>query len=205
VLFTHRRSITAVVFVGLLLVVVGGVAMHARTEGGPTPKSTSTEEVDRRALALPTTLQNERVESELITILSTEFQPAEITRPPGRFLIPRTRAWLAHFPAPFYGAAAVSQNRSERVEVEVIRLLPTGFEPTEIKRPPGRFILVVNNHSGINEMEIQLDAETRTLAEGRLPKGKKRWRTVIEAAPGRYVLTALGRLERTAYITITSQ
>ena len=125
----------------------------------------------------------------------------------GSFLAFRgnTRAWLAHFPAPLYGAATGSQNRSERLEVEVIRLLPTGFEPTEIKRPPGRFILIVNNQSGINEVEVRLDAETRTLAEGHLPKGKKRWRTVIEAAPGRYVLTALGPPERTAHITITSQ
>jgi hypothetical protein len=125
----------------------------------------------------------------------------------GSFLALRanTRAWLAHFPAPLYGAATGSQNRSERLEVEVITLLTTGFEPTEIKRPPGNFILVVNNQSGINEVEVRLDAETRTVAEGHLPKGKKRWRTVIAAAPSRYVLTALGPPERTAHITITSQ
>jgi hypothetical protein len=116
-----------------------------------------------------------------------------------------TRAWLPHFATPLYGAATGSQDRSERLEVEVITLRPTGFEPTEIKRPPGRFILVVNNQSGISEVEVRLDAETGALAEGHLPKGKKRWRTVIAPRPGRYVLTALGPPERTAHIIITSQ
>jgi hypothetical protein len=116
-----------------------------------------------------------------------------------------TRAWLAHFPPPLYGAAIGNQNRSERLEVEVITLLPTGFQPTVIRRPPGRFILIVNNQSGINEVEVRFHAETGTLAEGHLPKGKKQWRTVVAPAPGRYILTALGPPERTAHITITTQ
>jgi hypothetical protein len=142
VLFTHRCSITAAVFVGLLLVVGAGVAMRARTGGGPTPKSNSTEEV-------PTTLQSERVESELITIL------------------------------------------------------PSGFQPTEITRPPGRFLLAVENRSGISAVVFQLDAEpgNRIFQVSRTWE-RADWNEVLHLPPGRYVLTEASHPEWQCVITI---
>ena len=147
--FTYRPSITAAVSLALLLVVVAGLAMRARTEGGPS-KSTSTEEVDRPALAFTTTPQSDRVESELITIL------------------------------------------------------PTGFQPAEITRPPGRFLLAVENRSGISAVVFQLDAEpgNRIFQVSRTWE-RADWNEVLHLPPGRYVLTEASHPEWQCVITIS--
>ena len=148
-LFTRRFSITAAVSVALLSVVVAGVAMRVRTEGGPTPKPTSTEEVNRRALALPTSPQRERIESELITIL------------------------------------------------------PSGFQPTNITRPPGRFLIAIENRSGISVVDFQLDAEpgNRIFQVSRTWE-RSDWSEVVNLSPGRYVLTETSHPEWQCVITI---
>ena len=141
-LFTHLRSITVVVFIGLLLIVVAGVALRARTEGGPTPNSASTEKV-------PATPQSERVEAELITIL------------------------------------------------------PSGFQPAEITRPPGRFLLAVENRSGISAVDFRLDAElgNRVFQVSRTWE-RADWNEVLHLPPGRYVLTEASHPEWRCVITI---
>jgi hypothetical protein len=149
VVFPHRSSITAVVLVGLLLAVGTGVAMRALTLRGPTPKSPSAEEVDRPSLALPSTAQSDRVESELITIL------------------------------------------------------PTGFQPAEITRPPGRFLLAVENRSGISAIDFRLDAEpgNRIFQVNRTWE-RADWNELLHLPPGRYTLTEASHPEWRCVITI---
>ena len=148
-LSTHRLSITVVISVTLVLVVVAAFAMRARPRSGPTPKSTSTEELDRRALALPATLQSERVEAELITIL------------------------------------------------------PSGFQPAEITRPRGRFLLAVENRSGFSTVDFRLDAErgNRVFQVNRTWE-RADWNELLNLAPGRYVLTEASHPEWQCVITI---
>src|SRR5258707_9850968 len=48
-------------------------------------------------------------------------------------------------------SSANQQNLLPQIEVELITVRPTGFEPKEITRPPGRFLLGVDNKSGLDE------------------------------------------------------
>lgn len=146
-LSTHRLTITVVISV--TLVVVAAFAMRARTRRGPISKLTSTEELDRRASALPATSQTERVESELITIS------------------------------------------------------PSGFQPAEITRPPGRFLLAVENRSGLSAIDFRLDAErgNRVFQVNRTWE-RADWNELLNLAPGRYVLTEASHPEWQCVITI---
>ncbi len=81
-------------------------------------------------------------------------------------------------------------SNNERLEAEVIRLLPTGFDPSEISRPPGRFILAVTNRSSAQELDLRLDAEAgNRVHQVRLPRGQLRWKQVIQLPPGNYRLS----------------
>lgn len=45
----------------------------------------------------------------------------------------------------------------EELEVELINVLPNGFEPVEIVRPAGRFVLLFDNQSRIQPLEFRLE------------------------------------------------
>jgi hypothetical protein len=96
-----------------------------------------------------------------------------------------------------------TQNGRERMEVEIITLRPTGFEPSEITRPKGPFILVVNNQTGINELALKLDSERDRLKDEYLPRGKRRWKSNLDLPAGHYVLSESSDRGRIAHITIT--
>lgn len=55
-----------------------------------------------------------------------------------------------------------SRNTSphERVEVVRITIRPTGFEPSEIVRPAGPFLLVIDNKSGLEDINLQIQRLT---------------------------------------------
>ena len=46
---------------------------------------------------------------------------------------------------------------SENVEAELITILPNGFEPGELVRPAGRFILMFDNQSGLQPLDFRLE------------------------------------------------
>src|SRR6266508_4488481 len=46
---------------------------------------------------------------------------------------------------------AVQEPQIGRIESELITITPRGFEPKEITRPTGEFLLVINNRSGLEE------------------------------------------------------
>jgi hypothetical protein len=92
----------------------------------------------------------------------------------------------------------------ERVEAEVITLRPGGFEPAEITRPRGSFILAVNNRSGSSEVALQLVREAGdSHAQAGLRRGMMRWTKELHLAPGTYVLTDINHPEKSCRITIT--
>ena len=117
------------------------------------------------------------------------------------------RAWLtaASPAAPALPVAATQgQAARERLESELITVTPAGFDPHEIARPRGRFLLAVENRSGLNELDLRLDREAGgRLREARMPWGHLRWRDVVDLPPGRYVLTEVSRPEWACRITIT--
>ncbi|HEY3028105.1 MAG TPA: hypothetical protein VGJ55_18300 [Pyrinomonadaceae bacterium] len=97
---------------------------------------------------------------------------------------------------------ATGTQTGERFEVELVTLLPTGFEPAEITRPAGPFLLGVNNRTGLQELSLQVVDETGITVVARRMIKVKTWRKVINLLPGHYVLRETGHPEWLCRITI---
>ena len=89
-------------------------------------------------------------------------------------------------------------------EAELVTIRPDGFEPREIKRPPGPFILFFENQSRLSEVAPQLSllAGARLMAV-RLPRGVLRWYRAVDLPPGEYVLTVPDHPKWECRLTIT--
>ena len=91
----------------------------------------------------------------------------------------------------------------QRVESEVVTITPDGFEPQEIVRPAGPFLLFVTNQSGFDSLNLNLETEARgKLREKSLPLETPYWREVINPPPGRYVITEANHPEWTFSLII---
>jgi hypothetical protein len=90
------------------------------------------------------------------------------------------------------------------LEAETIAIRPWGFEPDQIKRPQGRFILRVDNRSGLSEVTLQLDNETGSrLRSKTVPETRLDYREIIDLPPGTYPLPEAGNPDWACRITIT--
>ena len=101
--------------------------------------------------------------------------------------------------------AAFSPQREKqvRVETELITLQPSGFEPNEIRRPQGAFILGVDNRAGVEAVELQfMRADGQRLNALQTPKRRVSWREVVDLPPGQYVLSVAYHPEWTCNVTI---
>src|SRR5215217_6553278 len=95
------------------------------------------------------------------------------------------------------------QQKQERLETELLTLQPTGFEPNEIQRPQGAFVLGVDNRSGVEAIELRLvRADGQRLKALEAPRRKVSWREVVDLVPGQYVLSEASHPEWTCTITI---
>lgn len=93
----------------------------------------------------------------------------------------------------------------ERVAAEVIRLTPNGFEPSEVTRPKGRFILHVENSTMLTDISLALSRKAGGRErESRLVK-KRKWVEMIDLPPGQYLLTEASHPSWTCQINITPQ
>ena|ERR1051325_2370053 len=85
---------------------------------------------------------------------------------------------------------AESQAPNQQVEVEVITVRANGFDPREITRRQGAFMLAISNHTGATDLELHLDrVQGNRIHEVHLPKGRIRWNKVFDLPPGDYVLS----------------
>jgi hypothetical protein len=101
---------------------------------------------------------------------------------------------------------AQGNDPGQRVEVELVSIRPSGFEPSEITRPRGFFIIAVENRSGLDEVELTLAREAGDrLHQVLVPRRKLNWKQGLDLTPGRYVLTEASNPEWQCTITITSQ
>src|SRR5688572_14942069 len=102
-------------------------------------------------------------------------------------------------------ASSPQRERQERLETELITLQPSGFEPHEIRRPQGAFILGVDNRAGVESIELQfMRVDGQRLNALQTPKRKVSWREVVDLAPGEYLLSVAHHPEWTCKITILS-
>ena len=101
-------------------------------------------------------------------------------------------------------SAVENQSSSNRVEAELLVLRSDGFHPQEITRPPGRFLLVLQNHSSEDELSLVLKRETGlSEREVRMAKGQSKFKEVLNLLPGRYSLVDTKHPEWICTITIT--
>lgn len=97
-----------------------------------------------------------------------------------------------------------AQSEVRRGEVIPLALHPHGFEPGEVTRPAGDYLVVVTNRSGLRGLTLQLNLEGGgRVREVQLAAGKRRWREVVRLDPGHYVLTVADHPEWVCPITIT--
>jgi hypothetical protein len=102
--------------------------------------------------------------------------------------------------------ASTPQASTTKLEVELVTLEPHGFEPAETTRPQGRFVLGIDNRSGLEDIQLRLER----VDGGRVPvlnarKRRLSWREEVDLPPGRYVIREANQREWNCLITITSR
>ena len=92
---------------------------------------------------------------------------------------------------------------SQPAEVELITLRPAGFEPSEITRSKGPFVLFVDDRSGKDNSSLELKRmngqQVRAVS---LNRRKSEWNDVVDLSPGTYVLQDASNSEFRCQITI---
>jgi hypothetical protein len=122
------------------------------------------------------------------------------------WLAPRLSARPAAVPARASSAARPGRQQGSTVQAEIITITRRGFEPAEITRAAGRFILMVENRSGLEEVTFRLDQENGSrVYEVALPQEKPDWSEVVDLQPGVYVLTEANHADWLARITIAAE
>ena len=97
-----------------------------------------------------------------------------------------------------------SQDSQGRVEAELLVLRSEGFQPREIRRPQGRFLLMVQNFSSEEEVSFTLTHESgSSVKQLQMPKRQSKVKDYLNLPPGRYVLAEASHPEWNCAITIT--
>jgi hypothetical protein len=101
-------------------------------------------------------------------------------------------------------ASSAQGQRKEQIEAELVTITPTGFEPGDITRPQGRFLLAIDNRSGLDDVQMYLERETGVRVNSSLTRTRKlAWRDVMDLPPGTYILRATFDESWRCRITIT--
>lgn len=80
--------------------------------------------------------------------------------------------------------------RDHDMTVEMISVGPDGFQPAELTRASGRFLLAINNRSGLEELSLQLRREDGQLVQqARVNRKQPNWRSIVNLSAGTYRLT----------------
>jgi hypothetical protein len=86
----------------------------------------------------------------------------------------------------------------------VFALNPTGFEPREATLPAGEYLLVFNNHTGLDDFTLWLEREgQRGASESRPALRKRALRQMHQLTTGTYVITETSHPEWTLCLTVT--
>jgi hypothetical protein len=101
------------------------------------------------------------------------------------------------------GSSGNSQTDGPALEIELITLRPAGFEPLEIVRPKGSFVLFIDDRSGKKNSSLVLQHEKGERVRAvNLNRKKSEWNDVVDLAPGSYVLQDAAHPEWRCQITI---
>jgi len=142
----------------------------------------------------------------MVCVGALVFAAARPRRPPKS--IEMRAATTGVNPAPSSSVLPPIQGNAQdqRIEAELISIRPGGFEPTQITRPKGPFLLAIENRSGLREVEFQLSVEGGArLVQMRRSWERSDWNQVIDPPAGRYVLTETNHPGWKCTISITEQ
>jgi hypothetical protein len=90
------------------------------------------------------------------------------------------------------------------ITVETVRLTPTGFEPNELERSAGKFILGIDNRIRSEEFSFEVVQENgHKVRQLKLPKGEIRLRKMLNLPAGRYSLREVDHPEWSCSIVLT--
>lgn len=104
-------------------------------------------------------------------------------------------------PEPAVAAGPIIAN--ENVEVELITILPNGFEPGELVRPAGSFVLMFDNQSGLHPLDLHLErAGMPRVTELRLRR-KTDSTTILNLPHGEYQVTEANHPDWGLKLTLT--
>lgn len=79
------------------------------------------------------------------------------------------------------------------MEEVTLTISADGFDPPEVIRPAGRFMLSVDNRSGADELTLTLKrGNGNKVLEVKVSGQKGDWSEVIDLRPGRYTLSEVG-------------
>lgn len=94
---------------------------------------------------------------------------------------------------------------SSPIEATLVTIRPEGFEPAQITRSVSRFILSVENYSGLEEITLRLSPEGGSaLHEVRLTREKLDWNQELDLQPGTYFLTEVNHPDWLCRITVAT-
>jgi len=87
-------------------------------------------------------------------------------------------------------------------EVEVVSLFRHGFEPAEISRPTGPFLLVIRSYDHDSDHAFDAAAADQGILPAGMTKDQFRWFGLVTLTGGDHVLQDHDRAERRLKITI---
>jgi hypothetical protein len=161
-----------------------------------------------RVFSVPAARASDVLSAEQIVMLPTIPRPPRyilflaiiFLLTPGAVILAR---WPGRVTAPAQPVTPATLQRADRLEIELITLRPYGFEPAEISRPKGQFVLFVEDQSGRNDASLRLQkldgGQVRDVNTSRM---KSEWHDVINLPSGEYVLTDASNPESRCQITI---
>ena len=96
-----------------------------------------------------------------------------------------------------------SSNDFQPSEIELITLRPAGFEPAQVTRPKGSFVLFIDDRSGRENSSLIFQpvngGQRRAIG---LERKRSEWNDVVDLTPGTYVLQDVNNSELRCQITI---
>ena len=98
----------------------------------------------------------------------------------------------------------LTRAQAANVVVERVALHPYGFEPDEITRPAGPFLLAIDNQAGTADFRFELTTESLQLVHrDSIKRGRAQMQKMLNLAPGKYVLVEANHPKWTCTLTIT--
>jgi|SRR5215217_2878184 len=101
------------------------------------------------------------------------------------------------------GPTLTSGTVTAKLEVELITLQTSGFEPTEIVRSKGPFVLLIDDRSRKENSSFSLQSlKGESVRDINTKRVRSEWHDVINLPPGDYVLTNPANPDSRCQITI---